>query len=341
MSVNARPKISIIIPTRDRQRELGKVLTALENQDCGPSSYEVVVVDDGSVDSIASRLREFASMSRASIRFFPTRNRSAGGARNLGIRHAHGEYILFLDADTIPSVDLVRRHLQLQHCFNGTPTCLVGRVRMSPELARPEQARMWETEWKSEIRDGGEISPWDYRTANTSMKRSHLLNIGGFDAALFPIEDTELAQRLCAGGMRFLYDDTLVATHYHPMTLEMFLVKGETSGVAVSLWYQKQPDLRAALALRYGVYAPEMPPFKKLKYLMRACVVNRCTVPAIQWCGVRVRRRWLALSQILYKCAFRYRLRRAFRTCSEVLRREEFERSVFSCPVLKGEPCGF
>ena len=187
MSANARPKISVIIPTRDREHELGKVLTALENQDCGPASYEVVVVDDGSVDNTVSRLRKLARASRTTIRFISTQNRSAGGARNLGIRRARGEYILFLDADTIPSVDLVRRHLQLQNRFNGTPTCLVGRVRMSPDLARPEQARMWETEWKSEIRDGGEISPWDYRTANTSMKRSHLLKIGGFDAALFPV----------------------------------------------------------------------------------------------------------------------------------------------------------
>ena len=61
------------------------------------TNFEVIVVDDGSPDT--AELKAALEPFRSRVRYIEQPNRSAGAARNAGIRAAHGRFVAFLDAD--------------------------------------------------------------------------------------------------------------------------------------------------------------------------------------------------------------------------------------------------
>lgn len=311
--LDLKPKISVIIPSHNRHLVLRDVLHGLEKQDCSKYSYEVIVVDDGSTDETAEFLHRFSRQTTMNFRPVIGKCGSASASRNLGINRAKGDYILFLDADTIPEETLVLRHLQHQNHFGDAKVCILGQVSMAPELDQPDQARLWETEFNFEQADLVELEWWKYRTANTSIKKSLLKQLGGFNNKLLAAEDTELAYRLSQTDVRFYYDESIVAIHYHPIDLDNYLQKASVYGQAVGRWYQMNPELRRDLVMRYGVFAVELPLESKVKYFIRSLIVNRATLPVIVFLGKLVRRYWFIASDALYKCAYKYRIRRAFR----------------------------
>ena len=308
-----KKRISVLIPTRDRRDVLQRVLEGLEKQDCSRLVFEVIVVDDGSTDDTAEFLAGFARKTPLSFRYFLSRGESAGNARNIGIHNAQGDVILFLDTDSIPAPDVVRKHLQLQNQFVDSMGCIVGQFTMASELVHSEQARLWEGDWQFYDQDLVELNWWQYRTPNTSVKRALCQQIGGFDKNLYPVEDTELAHRLSKLGVRFYFDNSIVTTHYHPMTLQTYLKKGKMTGLAVARWYLREPKLRIFMSHRYGVFIPEMALGKKIKYLLRTLLINRATMPVMVTFARAIRGRWFRISNILYKNAYGYYTRRAFR----------------------------
>ena len=90
------PKVPVIIPVYNAARYLPDTLPCLAAQDY--ENVEFIFVDDGSTDNSLALLRDFAKRdSRAQI--FRQKHQFAGVARNLGMEHAAGKYLLFLDAD--------------------------------------------------------------------------------------------------------------------------------------------------------------------------------------------------------------------------------------------------
>ncbi|MHA6253255.1 glycosyltransferase family 2 protein [Oceanobacillus sp. CAU 1775] len=90
------PFISIIIPARDEEKRLPNLLKSLNQQEY--KAYEVIVVDDGSVDDTISVARSYGA---SAIKNQAVENMTAGKARACatGAEHAKGEWLLFLDAD--------------------------------------------------------------------------------------------------------------------------------------------------------------------------------------------------------------------------------------------------
>lgn len=102
-----RPRASIIIPTYNRRVLLEESLTRLLLEI--ESDVEVVVVDDGSTDSTSAYLSSLSSR----ITFVRQENCGAARARNVGLAHATGELVKFLDSDDLLSVENL--YLQVQH----------------------------------------------------------------------------------------------------------------------------------------------------------------------------------------------------------------------------------
>jgi glycosyltransferase involved in cell wall biosynthesis len=69
------------------------------------ADFEVVVVDDGSVDDTASAVAQFKASHALEVRFVQQGNAGAGVARNTGARAARGRFLVFLDDDDEPSAD--------------------------------------------------------------------------------------------------------------------------------------------------------------------------------------------------------------------------------------------
>ncbi|MDT8306348.1 MAG: glycosyltransferase [Anaerolineae bacterium] len=86
--------VSIIIPAYNQAHYLGEAIRSALGQSYG--DVEVIVVDDGSTDGTQAVVEAFDD---ARLRYVYQENRGLSAARNTGIRHAHGEYLSYLDSD--------------------------------------------------------------------------------------------------------------------------------------------------------------------------------------------------------------------------------------------------
>jgi Glycosyltransferases involved in cell wall biogenesis len=93
--MNEKTLFSIIIPVYNAQNTIRRTLQSVLNQTF--SSYEIIVVNDGSRDNSARILQEFAHYPQVSV--LNQINAGVSAARNSGLQQASGEYVLFLDAD--------------------------------------------------------------------------------------------------------------------------------------------------------------------------------------------------------------------------------------------------
>ena len=84
-------RFSIIVPNYNKGEYISECLNSIFNQTF--KNYEVIVIDDGSSDNSLEEIKKF------DVRFFCTNRLQAGGARNVGMKEANGEYIIFLDSD--------------------------------------------------------------------------------------------------------------------------------------------------------------------------------------------------------------------------------------------------
>jgi glycosyltransferase involved in cell wall biosynthesis len=100
------PLISVVVPFLNCERYLKRCLDALEAQTLPREDFEVLMVDNGSVDSSAAIVRSYAGVR------LQTEPRPGGyRARNRGIAEASGDVIAFTDADCAPSTDWLARIL--------------------------------------------------------------------------------------------------------------------------------------------------------------------------------------------------------------------------------------
>lgn len=90
------PLISVVIPVYNAEKFLDQCLFSLKYQTL--PRFEVLCVDDGSTDQSVEIVKRYVQ-SDSRFKFFSQTHQFAGVARNLGIKHAKGEYLLFLDAD--------------------------------------------------------------------------------------------------------------------------------------------------------------------------------------------------------------------------------------------------
>lgn len=88
--------VTVVVPVYNVERYLGECLDSLVGQTL--TDIQIVCVDDGSTDGSGALLAQYASRDDR-IRVVTQQNRGLGGARNTGLRHASGRYIMFLDSD--------------------------------------------------------------------------------------------------------------------------------------------------------------------------------------------------------------------------------------------------
>lgn len=305
--------LSVLIPTHERMDTLPRVLQALSKQALAPEEYEIVVLDDGSKPGLAQYITRFAQQSPLSLRYFYQDQAGPAAARNRALARAQCDLVLFLDDDLIPDADCLAMHLRFHSCHPDLEIVLMGAVQMAPELCVRQQIRQNETEISGLDRQSGQLAWQHFRTGNASCKREFICQAGGFDEALIAAEDTELAARLAARGMKLFYAESIRVVHFHPMRLDGFLTKARQYGEALAIWYQKAPELRAEICRRYGIRAQELSIFKHAQYLIRAFLINKYDIGILIWLADRVRRLSWAGSDLILDQVHRYFLQLGFR----------------------------
>ncbi len=91
-------RLSIIIPVYNAENYLVKCLESILEQDIEKNSFEVIIVDDGSLDDSHKIAKSYADIHQ-NIRLVNKQNGGVGSARNRGLDEAKGNYIYFIDPD--------------------------------------------------------------------------------------------------------------------------------------------------------------------------------------------------------------------------------------------------
>src|SRR6266478_6433177 len=93
------PYATVVIPTYNRLPILRKCLAALQAQTAPATDYEILVIDDGSSDGTEAYLAEMAEA--GTLRYVRQENRGIAVTRNVGVREARGQLIIFVDSDIV------------------------------------------------------------------------------------------------------------------------------------------------------------------------------------------------------------------------------------------------
>lgn len=92
-------KISVIIPIFNAENHLNNAIESIMNQTIGFSNIELILVDDKSTDKSKEIIKYYQKFPNVKTIFCETNSGFPGKPRNIGIKHATADYIIFLDSD--------------------------------------------------------------------------------------------------------------------------------------------------------------------------------------------------------------------------------------------------
>lgn len=104
-----RPKISVIIPIYNVEKYLRRCLDSVKNQTF--TDWQAICVDDGSPDNSGKIADEYAAKDKRFV-VIHKENTGVSDTRNVGIKHAIGEYIHFMDSDDVLDIDYYEKMLK-------------------------------------------------------------------------------------------------------------------------------------------------------------------------------------------------------------------------------------
>ncbi len=97
-------KVTLLISVYDTEKYLEKCLDSIINQTL--KDIEIIIVNDQSPDNSIDIIRQYEKNDER-IRVFDIKNQGVSHARNLGIKHAKGECIIFIDSDDYLNLDMI------------------------------------------------------------------------------------------------------------------------------------------------------------------------------------------------------------------------------------------
>src|SRR5215475_15214082 len=239
------PKVSDVIPTKNRSALLAVAVERIESQTVSREHYEVIVIDNDSSDDTRTVLEQTAKTYR-NFRFGVQEKPGAAATRNAGLRLASGDLILFIDDDVQAEPSLVEAHLDA-HQKNQNAS-VIGAVSMpwgdtsDPFLRYLRDHRILNPYTPSK----GPIDFSYYHTCNVSTPRRMLLDVGGFneDFKVYGMEDIELGYRLELAGCRMLFSEEAHAVHYRFPGYRDFIERSEQAGYSLGQLIRLHPELK-------------------------------------------------------------------------------------------------
>jgi glycosyltransferase involved in cell wall biosynthesis len=197
--------VSIVIPCYNREHLVAEAIESALRQGTG---VEIIVVDDGSSDKSWHVIQGFGGR----VRSFRIPNGGVSNARNVGVGHARGQFVRFLDSDDRIPDGVVQAHLDAARALpkhqiafgdavsidisgNMIDGVAYGFAHLASPGPLPRAALL-----------SGTMSPYLPMFPAEALRQS-----GGFDPALSLSEDVELALRLSRHGYEFVRVPIVVA----------------------------------------------------------------------------------------------------------------------------------
>ncbi len=234
MERNNYPKVSIIIPVKESNENLQECLEHCLELDY--PDYEIIVLPD-----------KMERLSYSQVKVISTGTIGPSEKRDIGIKHARGEILAFLDDDTFSTKDWLKKAMKN---FEETNVAAVGGPAVTPESDGLRQ-RASGLVYSSLLASGGFTYRYipkekclvdDYPSCNFLIRKSIMEKIGGFGSKFWPGEDTKLCLHITKNlGKKIIYDpEVLIYHHRRPL-------------------YKKHLRQVASYALHRGYFAKKFP----------------------------------------------------------------------------------
>lgn len=251
-----QPSVSIVIPVYNNLAGLVRLLGTCERLTYPREKLEIIVVNDGSTDRIASFQVDYNfDLPHKMITLEVNRGRSV--ARNTGIEAATGEIILFIDSDMEVEPDLIEQHVR----FYSDDQCIgvMGEFFLPPFV----QKNVWFRYLDSPVRGArkwhkqtGRNCPVPFQyviSMNLSVRITVARQVGGFevDITSYGGEDSEFAYRIIQSNTGyFSYNPDAIAYHQHESLKKTALKLYEYGSLSLPVILKRHPELSEHLPAR-------------------------------------------------------------------------------------------
>jgi len=207
--------ISLIICTRDRCQQLVRCLQSVRGITF-ERPWELIVVDNGSVDETAAVVRQFIGSAGVSAVYVFEPKLGKSNALNTAITIARGQILAFTDDDCYPAQDFLSR---VWSAFvDPSVGYITGRIMLHDPTDYPVTVN--ETTMPLTFPARSLVTVGAVQGANMAFRRRILTDIGGFDPVFGPgtqfvSEDLDAAGRASAAGWNGRYCPEVIVSHHH------------------------------------------------------------------------------------------------------------------------------
>lgn len=225
---------TVIVPAYNRAEEISELLLSLALQTIPRSDFEIIIVDDGSTDNTESIVSKFVSETKLNLRFLKQDHKGPGEARNLGMDHAFGNYLIFIDSDCIADKDWLTAYKNV--IGNISPAGFGGPDKVLPNFSPIQKAIDYSM--TSFITTGGirghskkKISKYYPRSFNMGVRSDVVKKIGGM-GKLRHGQDIEFSHRIISTGEPVIKVQDAVVYHKRRVSIKKFFKQVFNWGVA-------------------------------------------------------------------------------------------------------------
>lgn len=210
-------EFSVIIPTRSRAHALAACLDSFLAIDFPADNWELIVVDDGGVDSFTAV--NDAHHTRLPLQLIRQDAAGPATARNRGARQARGRWLAFTDDDCRVAPNWLGAW---REGFARSRSQALGGRTLNPfPGCHAAAAAQWLVDFLQEQMRDAQGNQLLLLSNNVAYERVAFESAGGFDER-FPLaaaEDLELSQRMVRAGYRQTLWPAAQVWHYHQMSL--------------------------------------------------------------------------------------------------------------------------
>jgi glycosyltransferase involved in cell wall biosynthesis len=235
-------KYSFIIPVKEVNDYVRGAVSSILS--LAEKNFEIIVYPDVATDEIWERSRQI-----------PTGPAGPAAKRNLAIRDARGEILVFIDDDAYPRKDFLET---LEADFENEKIAAVG----GPAIT-PKESKFWQrvsgATFLSSLSGGfperyrpvgGKKFVADWPSVNLSVQKKVFEELGGFGGDYWPGEDTRFGHDLLVKkNIRILYDPGLVVFHHRREGLAKHIRQVSAYGLHRGFFAKRYP--RTSLSWRY------------------------------------------------------------------------------------------
>ncbi len=235
---NALPTVSVIIPVKNRPKDISDCLRAISNVDYPESKLEVIVVDDGSSDNTTANIRKF------DVRLIPQSvSKGPAACRNLGAGKAKGDILVFLDSDCVPHRDWLKQIVPfLSLAGMGAVGGVVDNYFDNTCIDRYEAAFSSLNMGERILFGSSTESNFYVPSCNFFIRRDIFNNVGGFTSSMHVGEDVDLCWRMRKRDYFLLYVPFGSVAHKHRSRLGEMLRRRAEYGTSEGVLYKHHPD---------------------------------------------------------------------------------------------------